>query len=65
MPRAKTTKTEATEPRIYIKQEELTRGIDVACQTEGAGGDWDDDRMKKYRNMKRKLMELIVVSCKV
>lgn len=38
----------------------VKRGIDACIQTEDA---WDDDRLRKYRRMKRKIIEFIAVSC--
>lgn len=38
--------------------EESCQTAEVSCQTE----DWDEERMIKYRKMKRKLVEMITVS---
>lgn len=54
MPRTRNAKEEVVVP----EKKEVVSGVDAACQTE----DWSDDRMRKYRAMKRKLIELIAVS---
>jgi hypothetical protein len=52
-----TVKSIKEEPQLSV-EEDYSVGTDAECQTE----DWDEDRMKKYRNMKRKLIELVAVS---
>lgn len=45
------------EEEVVIKPESIA-SVDISCQTE----EWTEDRMIKYRKMKRKLMELIAVN---
>lgn len=54
MPRTRNSKEEV----VNSEKKEAVIGVNVACQTE----DWTDERMRKYRAMKRKLIELIAVS---
>lgn len=60
MPRTRAAK----EDTVSIKEEAMVESVEIACKSEDQDQDQDQEKEKdrKYRAMKRKLIELIAVN---